>query len=129
MRTAPDTGARKEEREVTQVAEFDWLDEEDLSFEDRLALAHLRLRYDEWDPIIGPKPAGFDELPAYCSRNFWGRRKPCKYQFTRPARLAIQSIIGSAYISRFEATRIFGKTDEEWLADYVASYIPDPNQF
>lgn len=103
----------------------DTVDESKLDRTDRLALAASRLDGYLWDPILGPKPEGFDDLPDYAEPNrFTRKRKPCKRDFTRPARRGIEDIIGEAAISRFWWIHGLGETEEAWFQWYTSPEGP-----
>lgn len=103
----------------------DRVDETKLDHTDRLALAACRLNSSQWDPILGPKPDGFDDLPKYEKPNrFTGKRKPCKYEYCIRAIEAIRSIVGKAAISRFYWINGLKKTEDEWLHWYVSEDGP-----
>ena len=98
----------------------DRVDESTLDRTDRLALAACRLNSGRWDPILGPKPEGFDNLPDYARPTlFTGKRKPCKHEHCIRAMNAIYSNIGRAAVSRFHWLHGIGKTEDEWLRWYV----------
>ena len=104
----------------------DLVDESKLDRTDRLALAACRLNHNQWDPILGPKPEGFDDLPDYAKLNlFTGKRKPCKLEHAIRARKAILSIIGEAAVSRFYWLHGLGKTEDAWLAWYIRKVCED----
>ena len=97
------------------------VDESRLTQNERLALAYGRLSGYLWDPILGPKPEGFDDLPRYTEpRRFTRKRTPCKSDFVRPAMKAIESIIGEAATSRFWWVYGLGRTEEEWFRWYIS---------
>lgn len=59
--------------------------EEDLTHEERLALAWCRLNRWEWDEYIGPKPDGFDDLPNCFPVRFLSARAPLsKFYYSHP---------------------------------------------
>ena len=96
------------------------VDESELNRTDRLALAWCRLNHGAWDPILGPKPEGFDNLPDYAKPNFFTRkRKACKHVHCIRAMRAIESIIGRAAVSRFHWIHGLGETEDAWLQWYV----------
>ncbi len=93
-------------------------DELKLSKTDRLGLAYCRLNSWKWDDIVGPKPAGFDDMPNTVPG------KPddpgAKYYYVSPAIRGIESIIGEANASRCHFLFNLGKTEEEWLRWYCS---------
>lgn len=100
------------------------LNENRLSYIDRLGLAYCRLNNYEWDPLLGPKPWDFDTLPAYIPPKkflFWRSRKQtrCKHFITWPAAQAILSIIGEANASRCHWMFELMRTEDEWLEWYI----------
>ena len=98
----------------------DMVDESQLDRTDRLALAACRLNRYQWDPILGPKPEGFDNLPDYTKTSFFtGKRKPCKFEHVIRARKSVLSIIGEAAESRFYWLHGLGQTEEAWLEWYI----------
>ena len=74
---------------------YDGIDEGHLNRTERLGLAYCRLNSFEWDPILGEKPDGFDNLPNYTEKRRLPlfKRKPSKCDFVAPAIMAIKSII------------------------------------
>ena len=86
--------------------EFDSIDENRLSSDERLALAACRLMGGKWDDYLGQKPDGFDEYP---------------YQFTRPVQAAIERSIGGAIIDKMLWTIHHGATEEEWRHHYYVT--------
>lgn len=100
----------------------DAVDESKLGRTDRLALAVCRLEANKWDPILGPKPEGYDDLPGYEKLNcFTQKRKPCKFEYAIRARKAIESMIGHAAISRFYWIYGLGETEKAWFEWYVTT--------
>lgn len=100
------------------------LNESKLPFADRLGLAHCRLSNFIWDPLFGPKPDGFDELPDLSPASgvgFGGQKKSCKskYDIVWPLCKTIASIIGEANVSRCHWIFLLDRTEEEWLRWYV----------
>lgn len=100
------------------------LDEKNLSMVDRLGLAYCRLNSFEWDPILGPKPEGFDNMPKYPQkkRSFLMRTKngpKSKLEMVNPAKQAIEAIIGEANISRCLWKFDLCRTEEDWLRWYI----------
>lgn len=76
--------------------------EEDLTHEERLALAWYRLNCWEWDEYIGPKPDGFDDLPygAYYSI-FSDKQTLSKSYYVLPVMTAIKETIGLYALEKF----------------------------
>lgn len=97
------------------------VDESKLNRIDRLGLAYCRLNKGQWDEILGPKPAGFDDLPRCPKVPRWPWQKPglSRSDFTVPAMTGIESIIGGANIERCLWLFVLGKTEEEWFRWYV----------
>lgn len=105
---------------------YDNIDEGYLNHTERLGLAYCRLNAHMWDPILGEKPDGFDELPDYTEkgRPSFLKQKPSKRDFIEPAMRAIESIIGSANVSRYWWRFELHKSDEEWFHWYVSTQGP-----
>lgn len=97
------------------------VDESILNRTDRLGLAYCRLNNGEWDEILGPKPAGFDDLPRFPQKPKWPWQKkgPSKADFTWPAMRAIELIIGEANRDRCLWLFMLRKTEKEWFRWYV----------
>lgn len=102
------------------MAKFDWVDESALDQEERLGLAYCRLSCWEWDPLLGPKPEGFDEMCKVAApRGPFRRRIPCKHDMVTPAIENITQILGSAKVSWFWWKFVLHETYENWLRWYV----------
>ena len=99
------------------------IDEATLDRIDRLGLAYCRLNRFEWDEILGPKPDGFDDLPAYPPKRKHstrhGSQPISKSDYVEAAIWAIRSIIGEANCSRCVWVLGLGKTEAEWLQWYL----------
>ena len=109
-----------------EVKEMIQVNESNLDRTDRLGLAWCRLNRFKWDDIAGPKPEGFEDLPAVApKRRFWLKKQPCKRDFIRPAMKAIESIIGEANTSRCWWLFDLGKTEGEWLQWYLTGCIKE----
>ena len=76
------------------------IDENALSFTDRLGLAWCRLNCGEWDDFLGGKP-------PQC--------------INRKVMLAIEDIIGTANVSRCWFLFALGKPEKDWLRWYTVS--------
>lgn len=105
---------------------YDNIDEGCLNHTARLGLAYCRLISFEWDPILGEKPDGFDNLPDYTEKRRlpFLKRKPSKHDFIAPAIRAIESIIGEANTSRYWWRFELHRSDEEWFRWYVSAQGP-----
>lgn len=105
---------------------YDGIDEGHLNRTERLGPAYCRLNSFEWDPILGEKPDGFDNLPNYTEKRRLPlfKRKPSKCDFVAPAIMAIKSIIGEANTSRYWWRFELHKSDEEWFHWYVSTQGP-----
>lgn len=103
------------------------IDESTLSQTDRLGLAWCRLNKWEWDEILGPKPKDFDHLPKTLPNGIFVHRSQLKSKidYTRPAKKAIESVIGEANASRCWHVYELGRTEEEWLRWYLVHELPD----
>lgn len=115
------------------------VDETKLNRVDRLGLAYCRLNSWAWDEYIGPKPAGFDQLPAYDKYNIkriehpvlmkiLTKLNPKKYgkvvskcDYLTPAVRRIEAEIGYANISRCWWVYKLKRTEEEWRKWYYSA--------
>lgn len=109
------------------------INESELNRTDRLGLAWCRLNCWEWDDLLGPKPPDFDDLPfvspttliARIRNEAWRKYRRSRQQYVRPARLAIETIIGKANASRCWWMFELGKSEEEWLRWYLVKDLPN----
>ena len=99
------------------------LDQSELSYIDRLGLAYCRLNKFMWDPLLGAKPEGFDDLPNYSPGRIFKRGEASKYDIIWPYIQAIKSIIGNANASRCWWIFELGQPEEAWLQWYAAQHI------
>ena len=111
---------------------YDSIDVSTLSKTDRLGLACCRLNSLLWDEILGPKPEGFDELPRFSKdvERLFHRRQHMrsKYDYTRPAYHAIESIIGEANTSRCYWKFTLGRSEDEWFRWYTVERFLSPEE-
>lgn len=101
---------------------LDTVDTSNLSEIDRLGLACCRLQCSIWDEILGPKPDGFDKLPEHSkngTHSFRQSRTKSRYDYTKPAYDAIESIIGEANTSRCYWKFVLGRSEEAWFRWYT----------
>lgn len=89
--------------------------EEDLTHEERLALAWSRLNAWEWDEYIGPKPDGFDDLPESFPLSFLSVREPLsKSYYIHPVMAVIKETIGEYAVMKFRHDYYWPETTEEF---------------
>lgn len=64
----------------------------------------------EWNDLLGPKPDGFDALPALGKR----KNQRCKSDYTKPIWNVVTSLIGSERLEklRYAESSSFGKALE-----------------
>ena len=89
---------------------------------ERLGLAFCRLNNWEWDPMLGPKPEGFDDLPHFDPRGSLMRKiipRRTKEDYITPVMHRITEIIGKANTSRCWWLFSLGRTEREWLRWYL----------
>ena len=112
------------------------VDETKLNKVDRMGLAYCRLNSWKWDEYIGPKPAGFDQLPDYDKHSLkrinhpvlmkiLAKFNPKKYgrvesksDYLTPAMRSIEAEIGAANTSRCHWVYGMKRTEEEWRKWY-----------
>lgn len=96
--------------------------EDERIFYARLGMAYRRLSCFEWDELMGEKPEGVDEMPNYSKPRLFGKRKPCKWDYVRPAVRLLREVCP---MLDYWAAKYDPETSAQTPLQWFAAYAPD----